>query len=316
MNTNLQLDLFRTGQPDEEAIKLLKFYEPSALMRDPRGYCVCTSEGKDSRVLGHLMRRAGVKHFYLHNITGIDPPELVYFQRKNFQQYADTGYPTYDVMYKKSIWQLMREKKTPPLRSIRYCCDFLKERHVEEQGEAMISTGVRKAESTNRARLHSELEEKGKRVKDKKHLTPYAEDTDRELVEGCMNNPRWSEGLIIVNPIAEWPDHWVWDYSSEARLEQCCLYSEGFHRLGCIGCPQARGCRRIRDFKRWPGFEQLWRRAFDNLTQLRNDLGLVNRFSCGAEWFEWWLSDAAQNEPVDENQLELEGMERGEPGTD
>lgn len=84
MNTNQQIDLFRPRQPDDEAIRLLRGYEDFALKFDPRGYCVCTSEGKDSRVLGHLMRRAGVKHFYIHNITGIDPPELVYFQRKNF----------------------------------------------------------------------------------------------------------------------------------------------------------------------------------------------------------------------------------------
>ena len=66
---------------------------------------------KDSRVLGHLFRRAGVKHFYQHSITGIDPPELIYFQRSNFQQYRDAGYLTYDVMYRKSMWQLMLEKK-------------------------------------------------------------------------------------------------------------------------------------------------------------------------------------------------------------
>ena len=125
MNTTQQIDLFRTGQPDEEAIRLLKSYESFALKMDPRGYCVCTSEGKDSRVLGHLMRRAGVRHFYIHNITGIDPPELVYFQRKNFQQYADMGYDVYDCMYDMSIWQLMRKKMVPPLRHMRYCCEHL-----------------------------------------------------------------------------------------------------------------------------------------------------------------------------------------------
>ena len=78
MNTYQQINLFQSGQPDEEAIRLLRGYEDFALKIDPRGYCVCTSEGKDSRVLGHLMRRAGVKHFYIHNITGIDPPELVF----------------------------------------------------------------------------------------------------------------------------------------------------------------------------------------------------------------------------------------------
>ena len=95
--------------PDIESIKLLQFYEGAALHADPRGYCVCTSEGKDSRVLGHLMRRAGVKHFYMHNITGIDPPELVYFQRANFQTYRDLGYLTHDVMYQYSMWELCRK---------------------------------------------------------------------------------------------------------------------------------------------------------------------------------------------------------------
>ena len=38
------------GQPDEEAIRMIREFEPLAIENDPRGYCVCTSEGKDSRV--------------------------------------------------------------------------------------------------------------------------------------------------------------------------------------------------------------------------------------------------------------------------
>ena len=91
-----QMNLFK-GPPDDEAISFIKYFERLALQYDPRGYCVCTSEGKDSRVLGHLFRRAGVKHFYLHSITGIDPPELTYFQRRNFQEYKDQGYLCYAV---------------------------------------------------------------------------------------------------------------------------------------------------------------------------------------------------------------------------
>ena len=82
---------FTKNAPDEEAVRLFRYYEGLALHYDTRGYCVCTSEGKDSRVLGHLMRRAGVRHFYMHSVTGIDPPELVYFQRANFQAYRDLG---------------------------------------------------------------------------------------------------------------------------------------------------------------------------------------------------------------------------------
>lgn len=308
MNTNQQLSLLRTGQPDEEAIRLIRGYEAFALSLDPRGYCVCTSEGKDSRVLGHLMRRAGVKHFYLHNITGIDPPELVYFQRRNFQEYRDMGYETHDVMYDLSIWQLMRKKRVPPMRHMRYCCQHLKERHVPEQGEAMISTGVRRAESARRAKQRSELEF-GRNFA---HLNPYDQDgeVDMEAVRACYDNPEWKNGgLFTINPIAEWSTTWIWDYSKEAKLEQCCVYAEGFDRLGCIGCPMAGECGRRREFERWPAFERLWRKAFDELVEIRETLGLPKRFASGAEWFEWWMSDASMEEPVNEDQMILEGME-------
>lgn len=302
MNTTQQIDLFRTGQPDEEAIRLLKSYESFALKMDPRGYCVCTSEGKDSRVLGHLMRRAGVRHFYIHNITGIDPPELVYFQRKNFQQYADMGYDVYDCMYDMSIWQLMRKKMVPPLRHMRYCCEHLKERKTPEQGNAMISTGVRKAESTRRAKQRAELEH------NYKNLAPYDQEdgVEVETFRTCFDNPDWGcNGLWTINPIAEWPDHWIWDYSEEAHLEQCSLYQEGFDRLGCIGCPMARSCNRRKEFSRWPGFELLWRKAFDTLVKIRTEHGKKQRFASGSEWFDWWMSDQAMEAPDDEMQTSI-----------
>lgn len=304
MNTDLQLDLFR-GQPDDEAIRLLRGYEHFALSMDPRGYCVCTSEGKDSRVLGHLMRRAGVKHFYIHNITGIDPPELVYFQRRNFQKYQDDGFETHEGWYDKTIWKLMLENLIPPFRGKRYCCRHLKERRIPQQGDAMISTGVRKAESARRKRQRSELEH------DFQHLSPYdqEEGVEVETVRTCFDNPEWSVGgLWTINPIAEWADHWVWDYSSEAHLEQCCLYAEGFDRLGCIGCPNAKECEIKEQFKRWPGFERLWRKSFDDMHRVRSERGMRVLFRSGEEWFEWWTSKASMESPSDEDQLLLDGF--------
>lgn len=290
MNTNQQLSMTRpSGQPDEEAIRLIRGYEAFALSLDPRGYCVCTSEGKDSRVLGHLMRRAGVKHFYLHNITGIDPPELVYFQRRNFQEYRDAGYLTYDLMYRKSMWQLMMEKLIPPQRNIRYCCAEMKEYRSEEYGKAMISTGVRKAESAKRKRTRAELEHNGT------HLNPYDQDggIDVEAVRVCYDNPEWrlQGGLFTLNPLAEWTDSWVWDYSQEARLEQCCVYQEGFDRMGCIGCPMARTCYRLLEFERWPKFKDLYINTFDRMIEARERLGKKQDYASGQEWFEWWVNE-------------------------
>lgn len=291
------------GQPDDEAIRMIREFEPLAFQNDPRGYCVCTSEGKDSRVLGHLFRRAGVKHFYLHSITGIDPPELIYFQRRNFQEYKDAGYLTYDVMYGKSIWQLMLEKRIPPLRRMRYCCACLKERRAPEQAEALLSMGVRKYESVQRAKNRDEMEIVLRRG-ERNIILPFDNAENRRTFEHC-----YAQNEKRLNPIAYWPDSYIWDYSKEAGIEQCSLYGEGFHRLGCIGCPLAPEKTRRMEFARWPKFEAQWRRIFARLIDLRKELGLpLRNASTADEWFEWWISDAAQEEPVDENQMEMEGL--------
>ena len=310
MNTYQQINLFQSGQPDEEAIRLLRVYEDFALKIDPRGYCVCTSEGKDSRVLGHLMRRAGVKHFYIHNITGIDPPELVYFQRRNFREYQDMGYEVHDCMYDMSIWQLMKKKRVPPMRHMRYCCEHLKEKKTLEQGNAMICTGVRRAESTRRAKQRAELEH------DHEHLNPYDQEygVEVETWRVCFDNPKWGiEGLWTLNPIAEWPDHWIWDYSKEAHLEQCSLYNEGFDRLGCIGCPMGGECQRRRQFERWPGFRNAWLRAFRACIDGRKESGLPTPFTDPEEWMEWWLSDKTMGK-VDKSQITLWDLEESMEG--
>lgn len=310
MNTYQQINLFQSGQPDEEDIRLLRGYEDFALKIDPRGYCVCTSEGKDSRVLGHLMRRAGVKHFYIHNITGIDPPELVYFQRRNFREYQDMGYEVHDCMYDMSIWQLMKKKRVPPMRHMRYCCEHLKEKKTLEQGNAMICTGVRRAESTRRAKQRAELEH------DHEHLNPYDQEygVEVETWRVCFDNPKWGiEGLWTLNPIAEWPDHWIWDYSKEAHLEQCSLYNEGFDRLGCIGCPMGGECQRRRQFERWPGFRNAWLRAFRACIDGRKESGLPTPFTDPEEWMEWWLSDKTMGK-VDKSQITLWDLEESMEG--
>ena len=292
------------GQPDDEAIRMIREFERLALEHDPRGYCVCTSEGKDSRVLGHLFRRAGVKHFYVHSITGIDPPELIYFQRRNFQSYRDSGYLTYDVMYEKSIWKLMLEKRIPPLRTMRYCCQYLKERRTPEQGNALISLGVRKYESVNRAKKRDELEISVHGRTGKNMILPFDNSENRRTFEYC-----YAQCEKRLNPLAYWPDRYIWDYSKEAGLEQSDLYREGFDRLGCIGCPMAGEGGRRREFNRWPKYEAQWRRTFARLIALRRDLGLpLRNASTADEWFEWWMTDRAQDELVDEDQVEMEAF--------
>lgn len=50
---------FTRGQPDNEAIKYLREFEGWALQHDPRGYCVCTSEGMSAEI--EYARAHGIK---------------------------------------------------------------------------------------------------------------------------------------------------------------------------------------------------------------------------------------------------------------
>lgn len=300
-----QMNLFK-GPPDDEAIKIIQYFESLALKYDPRGYCVCTSEGKDSRVLGHIFRRARVKHFYLHSITGIDPPELTYFQRRNFQEYKDSGYLCYDILPRKSMIQMMQERKIPPLRQIRYCCAELKEVRVPEQGVAILSFGVRKHESQNRKKNRDEIEIAQPGSK-RNIIMPFDNEENRRLFEDC-----YTHNERRVNPIADWTNEDVWNYSRYWKLKQSELYKEGFKRLGCIGCPMAGECERKREFERWPGFKKMYLLGFKKMLEARKEAGLqiLRGMETPEKWFEWWMSDKAYGSP-DENQLTMELEETG-----
>ena len=87
-----QLYLMAVGLSLDEkvakAIANLQHYEPEALKRDPEnGYYLCDSYGKDSGVILDLAKRSGVKFVAHHNLTTLDPPELIWFGR---EQHPDT----------------------------------------------------------------------------------------------------------------------------------------------------------------------------------------------------------------------------------
>ena len=191
--------------------------------------------------------------------------------------------------------------KIPPTRKIRYCCRDLKERRTIEQGNAILSFGVRKFESVKRAANRDELEiEQSK--KQRNIIMPFDNDENRKMFENCL-----MFGERRLNPIAYWENCDIWNYSSYWNLEQCCLYCEGFERLGCIGCPMAGKEGREREFKRWPGYKKQYIRTFGKMIEARKAAGMTiyDYAKTEDEWFEWWISDRGPGNKDDE-QLELE----------
>ena len=120
---------------EKQAIDILQTFtgnEPYQL-----GY----SGGKDSDVILHLAKKAGVPFVAVHNLTTVDAPETVRYIKSKPEVLIE--YP------KMSMWQLIVKHKTPPTRLFRYCCAELKERSAI--GKKLV-TGVRKAESQKRAK--------------------------------------------------------------------------------------------------------------------------------------------------------------------
>lgn len=134
-----QLDLYGHDKVDK-AIMRLQTMEP------PEGYYLCFSGGKDSVVIKALADMAGVKYDAHYNVTGIDPPELVKFIKDRFK---DVEFDTpHDKQGKRiTMWSLIPQRKMPPTRLVRYCCQELKERGGEGR---FVITGVRWAESARR----------------------------------------------------------------------------------------------------------------------------------------------------------------------
>lgn len=250
----------------EAAIKRLQSFEP------PEGYYVAFSGGKDSQCVYHLCKMAGVKFDAHYAITSVDPPELIRFIREHYpdviweRQHDKDGKPI-------TMWNLIASHTLPPTRKVRYCCAALKE---PGGGGRLVVTGVRWDESHNRKNTHGAVDIQGKPKRTVKiaediganyKLNKHGEvimnddnDENRRMVEHCYRTQK-----TMVNPIVDWLDSDVWRFLNENNIPHCCLYDEGFTRLGCIGCPLSGSKNMIRDFERWPKYKELYIRAFQRM---------------------------------------------------
>lgn len=99
--------------------------------------------------------------------------------------------------------------------------------------DRFIATGVRWAESTNRKKSRGTMEF-SHRDKEKRIILMGDNGEKRQLFETCN-----LKGKMTVNPIVDWSDDDVWDYTHSKHLPVNPLYCEGQKRVGCIGCPMA-----------------------------------------------------------------------------
>lgn len=258
----------------EQAVNLIRLYEGQALRLSPDGYYVCFSGGKDSIVMAKLFEMAGVKYGLHYNNVTIDPPELVRFIKREYPQTEWHSVGTPLPYY------MAKKSCGPPTRLNRWCCELYKEQGGKGYFRAI---GVRAEESARRKGLW-------------KQITPHRIDK-----------------LPIMSPLLYWTDADIWQFIRANNMPYCELYDQGFHRLGCIGCPMG-GPKKVRaEFNRWPGYERLWKRGFYRFWDRYH--GTLRKDGKEREWlnkmpsvdalWQWWTSGKAYEGEGAECQLFL-----------
>lgn len=215
----------------------------------PEGYYGAFSGGKCSSVLKHVVEEAGVRVDWHFNKTTVDPPEVTRFIIENYPEVARESPEI-------TMWKLIEKKGFPPTRRIRYCCQYLKERGGKDR---RVLTGIRWAESHRRRQ--------------------------RGMVERCHQFGQ----KVFVNPIIDFTNEEVWQYTRDHDLPVCSLYQIQ-DRIGCVACPMAGVANRIAELARYPGYRKAYVRAFDMMLIARRERDRPTTWENGEQVMEWWLS--------------------------
>lgn len=235
----------------EHSLNLIRQAENLALQYNDFGFHLAFSGGKDSQVIYELCKMAGVKFKAFFYKTSVDPRELLSFIHDN---YPDVEWVKPDL----TMYQLILKKGMLPLRQIRFCCEYLKERNGLN---AVVITGITKAESTKRKK-RKPFEQSCKVGKDKN----------------------------LLNPILEWTKADVFRFLRERNIQICSLY-ETKERIGCVGCPMSPKSMR-RDFKNMPNFKLAY---INTVKKLIKEKGKYSEFESAEDVINWWSSGLSKN---------------------
>jgi phosphoadenosine phosphosulfate reductase len=263
------------------SVELLQKAEKIALSYDAeQGYYLAFSGGKDSQALYHIAQLAGVKFQGHMNLTSVDPPEVIRFVKKN--------YPEVELIKpKKSIFQIAIERQILPTMRVRWCCEEYKE--MAGAGKVTL-IGIRKAESARRAKRNEveissrkfsgdldgldeyRQEQKAKRARRKsKEQGVNITNADEEKTLGCIHGKE----SLLISPIIHWTEQDVWDFLNDVvSVSHCSLYDEGWHRIGCIGCPMSSFKQKTLENERYPHVKRGWLRA---IKKIRDGGGIQKR---------------------------------------
>jgi phosphoadenosine phosphosulfate reductase len=170
-----------------------------------------------------------------------------------------------------SMWELV-VKQGFPTRTARLCCRLLKEQGGKGR---VVVTGIR------------------------------ADESDSRQVRGPIEMALQGPSKQFVHPILAWLSDDVWTYIRERGLPYCRLYDEGWHRIGCVVCPNMRVGDTARAMERWPKLWAGMKRAFTRRWP-KMDSEVRGRFHNDLEeMWRWWCS---RTEPYPKKERACAGL--------
>ena len=253
------------------SVGLIRKSEKMALRLDPEnGFYNTFSGGKDSQVLYHLVKIAGVNSKTHMNLTSVDPPEVIRFVK--------TQYPDVELIKPRmSIYEMAKKKHILPTRILRWCCAEYKE--TSGSGKVTL-VGIRKEESVRR----SKRQEISSTIKGKRNEETFDQWSEHEeKMVACVGG----KDKRLVSPIIHWTERDVWEFLNANGIPHCELYDQGYHRIGCICCPMSNRQQKLKEIERWPHVKSNWIKAIQWLI----DNGYIDFNLSDAETgFRWWIS--------------------------
>ncbi len=253
------------------SIELLQKAEPMALKLDSdNGFYMAVSGGKDSQVLYHIAKLAGVRFKAHMNLTSVDPPEVIRFVK--------TQYPDVELIKPKmSIYEMAKKKHILPTMRFRWCCAEYKE--TSGAGKVTLM-GIRKEESARR----NKRQEISSTIKGKRAEGTFDQWSEHEeKMVACVGG----KDKILVSPIIYWTESDVWEFLNVNDIPHCELYDQGYTRIGCICCPMSHPRQKRKEIERWPYVKRNWLKTIQWLI----DNGYVDHnFSDAETGFRWWIS--------------------------
>lgn len=255
------------------SVSLIRRGEKLALALNPdEGYIVGFSGGKDSLVLLDLAKRAGVKFVAHYSVTSNDPPENVYYIRKNFPEVKF-------LHHERNFFRLMEVKGLPTVFH-RFCCEKLKE---NVGAGSVVLTGVRAEESAKRAK-YSELNIYSRRKE-------HADRTRVRTLDGVIENEHKcikGKDKVMLYPILSWTKEEVWQYIRMNELPVNPCY-EKVGRVGCMFCPFARREEIEMYEKMYPKFRDLFLCSLAVYLEKRTEPNVYG-LKTPQDYFDWWKS--------------------------